>query len=103
MPERYSIRVIPHKKFTDMFACRIDVPFEGVFWLVDAANNVDVFPSRDAAQAAAARALLPILNRRVTLPSKAWKKPEQVAKKIAQHGRPDIEFGFFGALRDAAL
>lgn len=101
LPERYRIRVFPHRKFNDMFACRLELPFEGVFWLVDAANNVDCFSSKDAAEAAAARALIPILNRRVALPSKEWKKPEQVAKKIAQPNTPGLEFGFFGAIRDA--
>ena len=101
LPERYRIRVFPHRKFNDMFACRLEIPFEGIYWLVDAANNVDCFPSRDAAEAAAARALVPILNRRVTLPSKEWKKPQKAARKIAQHGTPELEFGFFGALRDA--
>jgi hypothetical protein len=94
-PEKYGITAVPHKKFENLFACRIAVPFEGVFWVVDAANNVDVFATRDEAMAAGARALLPILNRRINFPAKHWPKPEQVAKRITEHGAEGLEYGFF--------
>ena len=96
VPVKYGIQPVPHRKFNDMFACRIYVPFEGMFWLVDRNNSIDVFSSRDEAMAAGARALLPILNRKIPVfRAGVLAQPEDVARGIAKHGKKEIEFHFF--------
>lgn len=103
MPTKFAIMVVPHRKFSDCFACRVSVPFEGHFWIVDAKRNVDCFRSRDAAMSAGAAALMPYLNKRITVPRPGAPTPEDCSPRVARHGRSDIEFGFFGVFKEAIL
>jgi hypothetical protein len=100
LPTHFGISVVSHRRFKDMFACKITIPFEGVFWLVDGKRRLlDVFKTREAAMAAGAKALLPIINHRIVVPEAGWKHPPGLDEGLARHGEEGIEFGFFEAQR----
>jgi len=99
MPVKYSIQPVAHRKFQELFACRIAIPFDGLYWVVDARGTVDSFKSYDAAQAAGARVLLSIINQRILVPKLGTKPATTGVKGVLHANSPDLEFGFFGAFK----
>lgn len=95
MPEKYGVQPMSHRKFENMWCCRISIALEDSYFIVDASGLVDCFPSYEAAFSAGSRALITILNKRVIVPKKQVPKAHEVLPKLRPSGDPTIVFGMF--------
>lgn len=95
MPREHKVHPVSHRKFSNMWCCRISVAMEDTFYIVDANGMVDCFPSFEAAFSAGSQALISIINKRIVVPKKTAPKAPEIVSAIKRYDDPDLLFGFF--------